>query len=47
LALPLPQRRKPTTFRPLTALLPESVGPELLFIETTDPGNDLYGTDSM
>jgi hypothetical protein len=27
-------RRKTTTFRPLTALLPESVAPELLFIET-------------
>jgi hypothetical protein len=32
--LPLTQRRKPTTFRPLTALLPESVGLDLLFIET-------------
>jgi hypothetical protein len=28
------QRRKTTTFRPLTALLPESVAPELLFMET-------------
>jgi hypothetical protein len=28
------QRRKTTTFRPLTALLTESVAPELRFIET-------------
>lgn len=28
------QRRKTTTFRPLTFLLPESVAPELLFLET-------------
>jgi hypothetical protein len=28
------QRRKTTSFRPLTALLPESVAPELLFMET-------------
>jgi hypothetical protein len=28
------QRRKTTTFRPLTALLTESVAPELLFMET-------------
>ena len=28
------QRRKTTTFRPLTSLLTESVAPELLFIET-------------
>jgi len=28
------QRRNTTTFRPLTALLPESVAPELLFMET-------------
>jgi hypothetical protein len=28
------RRRKTTSFRPLTALLPESVAPELLFMET-------------
>jgi hypothetical protein len=28
------KRRKTTSFRPLTALLPESVAPELLFMET-------------
>jgi hypothetical protein len=28
------QRRNTTTFRPLTALIPESVAPELLFMET-------------
>jgi len=28
------QRRKTTTFRPLTSLLPESVAPELLLMET-------------
>ena len=28
------QRRKTTTFRPLTSLLPASVAPELLFMET-------------
>jgi hypothetical protein len=28
------KRRKTTTFRPLTTLLPVSVAPELLFMET-------------
>jgi hypothetical protein len=37
------QRHKTTTFRPLTALLTESIAPELLFMETKWPSLMSYG----